>query len=246
MKKTIIYILIGILGQIFLTNCEKNKEEEEPNTIFIGNYGTLKDVEGNNYAIVKIGSQWWMAENLKVTSYPDNQIIPNATSDTVWTETGRNDACWVYNNNLEGEKSKYGVLYTFDAARKACPAGWHLPSSDDWNTLRLFLDTTNSVGEIFEWSYTDDDYRLKSSYGWDNNRNGSNEVGFSALPAGIRSSFGAGFYGKGSRTLWWTTFNWENSQYDDHHARVIGIGSGLLVIDQYKLNGLSVRCVMNN
>jgi uncharacterized protein (TIGR02145 family) len=118
--------------------------------------GTFKDSrDGKTYKTVKIGTQTWMAENLAYKI---------------------DGACWAFGdvaNNVE----KYGYLYNWEAAKKACPAGWHLPSDAEWNTLITYLGGKDVAGR-----------KMKTTTGWnpDSTLNGTNESGFCALPAGER------------------------------------------------------------
>lgn len=108
--------------------------------------------DGKSYDIVQIGSQTWMAENLNFEV--------------------EGSAC------PEGDKrncSKYGRLYTWAAAPKACPEGWRLPDRADFEQLIASAGGASTAGE-----------KLKSNSGWFKKGNGSDEFGFSALPAGYR------------------------------------------------------------
>ena len=112
--------------------------------------GTFRDSrDGKTYRTVVIGSRIWMAENL---SY-------------------KNEGSACYANNPENCK-KYGRLYTFEAANKACPAGWHLPKNDEWKRFRTFIE--DSDGKEAAWM------SLKSRDKWD----GSDRYGFDVVPAG--------------------------------------------------------------
>jgi uncharacterized protein (TIGR02145 family) len=124
--------------------------------------------DGKTYAKVKIGSQVWMAQNL---NYP----------------TGNS---WCYDNKDENCQ-KYGRLYDWEAAKKACPSGWHLPSDEEWTALEMPLDDDligNNVGG-----------KLKA-VSW----NGTDAVGFHALPGGGRRTDG-NFNNAGSLAYFWSS-----------------------------------------
>ena len=87
-------------------------------TAMVSAQETVKDVDGNEYKTVKIGSQTWMAENLKVTKTPDGKAIKQ----------------YCYDNDKKNCK-KYGGLYTWEVAKEICPSGWHLPDDYEWTTL---------------------------------------------------------------------------------------------------------------
>ncbi|MCL2219176.1 MAG: hypothetical protein FWC23_04495 [Chitinispirillia bacterium] len=103
---------------------------------------------------------------------------------------------WCY-NNADSNCVKYGRLYTWDAAMTACPSGWRLPDTADWNKL-----VTASGGSSIAGS------KLKSTSGWNDRTdgssgNGTDEFGFSALPGGRRDADGS-FYYAGYNGIWWS------------------------------------------
>lgn len=88
-------------------------------------FGTLTDTrDDKTYKTVKIGTQWWMAENI---AYKE--------------DTG----CWAYNND-ESNAAKYGRLYNWETAQNVCPAGWHLPSDAEWATLTNYIGGKQKAG----------------------------------------------------------------------------------------------------
>lgn len=101
----------------------------------------ITDADGNNYNIVTIGTQTWMAENLKTTHFNNGDIILNITSDVTW----RNPPvpyygyCWYDNNSAN--KDIYGAIYNWQTVntKALCPAGWHVPTQDDWTVLVDYL-----------------------------------------------------------------------------------------------------------
>lgn len=89
-------------------------------TVYVGpGTGSLTDYDGNTYATVRIGSQWWMAENFKGLHTASGEIITGV---------------YTYDNN-EDNVAIYGRLYTWEAALNASPDGWHLPSNSEWDML---------------------------------------------------------------------------------------------------------------
>jgi uncharacterized protein (TIGR02145 family) len=140
-------------------------------------------------------------------------------------ETGKS---WCYDNK-ESNCNKYGRLYDWKTAIKACPAGWHLPSSAEWDALETAVGGNSGAGK-----------RLKSTNGWNSNGNGTDTYGFSALPGGYR--YTGGYFGNaGNNGYWWTA-----PEDDASHAysRYMSY-NGDYVIENYnnKEYGLSVRCV---
>ena len=103
---------------------------------------TISDIDGNVYKIIKLGDQWWMAENLKVTKYSNGDLIGTtipATLDILGESTPKYQ--WAYDGN-ENNVSTYGRLYSWYAAtdnRNVCPAGWHVPGDSEWTILTDYL-----------------------------------------------------------------------------------------------------------
>jgi uncharacterized protein (TIGR02145 family) len=166
-------------------------------------YRTVK-IGGKDYGTIKIGNQTWMAENL-------NLETPNS---------------WCYEGN-SANCEKYGRLYTWDAAKGACPDGWHLPIRQEWNELVSFAGKDNA------------DMKLKAgSPDWD----GEDEFGFSALPGGVRSADG-GFDGLGWYGGWWAATEGGASLAYGWH---MGTGNAYVVENfNSKGYGLSVRCLQD-
>ncbi|MEI6124666.1 MAG: fibrobacter succinogenes major paralogous domain-containing protein [Bacteroidota bacterium] len=161
---------------------------------------TIKDIDGNTYNTVTIGTQTWMKENLKVTKYRNGDPIPNITDSVEWRKEEmniiHNGAYCAYNNSPSNAKT-YGYLYnwyTVVDSRNLCPTGWHVPSNDEWNDLRNYL-TSNDYG--FQDDKKNIGKSLASKSGWaadnlkgniGNDPGSNNKSGFTALPGGNRSS----------------------------------------------------------
>lgn len=129
------------------------------------------DADNNNYAVVKIGDQIWMAENLKTTKFRSGDTIPYAKFGFPFHSSQKGEYCW--SNNDVKNKEIYGALYGIPAFwfGDICPDGWYCPNNTDWTTLVYNLG--NKAGE-----------KMKSVTNWDQNTNSTNSSGFSALPAG--------------------------------------------------------------
>ncbi|MDA3893893.1 MAG: fibrobacter succinogenes major paralogous domain-containing protein [Salinivirgaceae bacterium] len=196
--------------------------------------GTLTDIDGNSYKWVKIGNQTWMAENLKTTHYPNGNVIPLVTDNTTWGNLGDNntdDAYCYYNNNANNEADTYGALYTYAAAKDACPTGWHLPSDAEWTTLKNYISAEGHNGI--------EGTTLKAIAGWNNNGNGTNNYDFSALPGGHRDS--GSFAWQGTEGFWWSSTElFISSNY------IRNLGSSFSIINPIsspKSIGLNIRCI---
>jgi uncharacterized protein (TIGR02145 family) len=195
-------------------------------------YGTMSDNDGNTYKTIVIGTQTWMAENLKTTRYRNGNPITTNLSNAAWQNTS-SGAYDVYNFDA-ANNSTYGKLYNWYAVadpRGLCPAGWHVPTDAEWTTLENFLGGASVAG-----------VKLKStSTIWNSpNTGATNESGFSGLPGGLRNIFGS-CYNIGNDGYWWSstenssTLAWSRSQgsyFGDSHRN-----------DLSKADGLSVRCL---
>lgn len=199
-----------------------------------------KDADGNNYPIVQIGEQWWMAENL---AYLPNVSPPSAESNTepfyyVYDYQGKSDSTAKATVNY----STYGVLYNWPAATSACPPSWHLPTDAEWKQLEMTIGMSQSEIDDIRWRGTNEGTKLKATNGWNNNGNGTDEFGFSGLPGGIRSEDGD-FLDIGNFGPWWsitessTSLAWSRCLSSDD--------MGVWSFYPNKENGFSVRCVRN-
>jgi uncharacterized protein (TIGR02145 family) len=163
-------------------------------------YGEFTDSrDENTYQIVTIGGKEWMAENLAY-------------------DVG--DGCWAYNYD-ENNVATYGRLYTWKAAKAACPTGWHLPTDDEWKQLEMAIGMSQSEADDKYWRGTDEGTKLKAKSGWNNDGNGTNDFGFSGLPGGCRSYTGY-FKSIGDAAYWWSSTQlntadaWCRSLHDDY------------------------------
>jgi uncharacterized protein (TIGR02145 family) len=132
-------------------------------------------------------------------------------------------------DNKESNCNKYGRLYDWKTAKKVCPSGWHLPSRAEWDGLVGAAGGKTTAGK-----------KLKSTSGWYNNGNGTDEYGFSALPGGYRYIDGD-FRHAGNDGDWWTA---TEGDADYAYDRLMYYhGDDVDISDNYKEYGLSVRCV---
>jgi uncharacterized protein (TIGR02145 family) len=232
--------LLGAMGLVLILSTSCTKETTpEPSTcgspVFNPNiiYGSMTDGEGNTYKTVTIGTQTWMAENLKVTKYNDSTVIPNVTDKTAWRNLTTAAVC-TYNNTTNADTIKtYGRLYNWYAVNtgKLCPAGWHIPSSTEWGTLSTTLGGYEiSGGAIKETGTTH----------WNSpNTQATNTSGFTVLPAGGRYADGA-FGGIGGGAYWWSSTELLTGYAS---SRGLDYSNSLGGDFDYKVNGFSVRCV---
>ncbi|MEI7420602.1 MAG: FISUMP domain-containing protein [Prolixibacteraceae bacterium] len=194
---------------------------------------TVTDADGNVYSTVTIGTQLWMASNLKTTKYNDNSAIPLVTDNTAWANLTTPGYCW-YNNDATTYKSTYGALYNWYTVNtgKLCPTGWHVPSDSEWSTLTTFLGgVTVSGGKLKETGITH----------WTTpNTNATNESGFTGLPGGQRFTYGT-FDQIGVIGYWWSS---TESNANQSFGRYLNYGSNITVtISNNKYFGFSIRCL---
>jgi uncharacterized protein (TIGR02145 family) len=180
--------------------------------------GTFKDArDGKTYKTVKIGEQTWMAENLNYLDKADKE-----------------SKCY---DNKPANCTKYGRLYNWETAKKACSKGWHLPSNEEWNILISYVESnkgcTNCAGKY-----------LKAKSGWKSG-NGEDAYGFSSLPGGMFESgeYNNAYFDVGDLGDWWSSFM--NSNYNAYHLDMSsssddfsGRYSGISYL-------LSVRCLQD-
>jgi len=242
MKKKALWInLLAItVILIFTISCEKDDNAAKTNTVINsdGKTGTLTDIEGNKYKIVKIGNQWWMAENLRTKMYNDNTPIPLVTDNSSWISLTTPAYCW-YNNDKAANENTYGALYNWftvnassNGGKNVCPTGWHVPSDNEWTTLIMHLGGESVAGGKLK--------EIGISH-WNNpNTGATNETGFSALPGGLRSNNGTYGYINGFG-LWWSST--EIDTYNARNRNLFSDNSAVYPFDYDKKIGMSVRCI---
>jgi uncharacterized protein (TIGR02145 family) len=211
------------------------------------------DPDNQTYPVVKIGTQWWMAGNLRTTKYQDGTIIPNVADNSSWAIQTTGAYCW-YNNNEAIHRNSYGALYNWYAAadsRKLCPAGWHVASDEEWKTMENYLiangynydgkTTENNIGKSLATTTKWDTCTIyKGAVGNTDFPGYRNKTGFSALPGGGRAANGA-FDIMGSWALWWTSTGFTTSE-----AWARFLGNTETSLDRFtdpKKVGYSVRCI---
>lgn len=190
------------------------------------------DADGNNYPVVKIGTQLWMAENLKTTKYKDDTDIPNVVVSTEWNKLNSSSYCW-YDNNVTN-KNTYGALYNWYAVNsgKLAPSGWHVPSDTEWTSLINYLGGQDVGGGKLKEVGTNQ---------WLNpNLSANNESGYCSIPSGGRGMDGK-FIGMGEfNYLWSLSFNNSNESWS---YGIYYLTSDISKGSSNVLNGLSVRCI---
>ena len=176
---------------------------------------------------VIIGAQAWMAKNLEITTFRNGDSIPQAASDEAWKIAGQNkQPAYCYNGET------YGKLYNWYAVndpRGLAPEGWHIPTDAEWTQLSDYLGGKGVAGK-----------KMKSTSGWNNKGNGTNESGFNGLPGGNRGNDGT-FLGQGNDGCWWSA---SEGSADSAYYRYLS--HNVASLGRYYNNeggGFSVRCL---
>jgi uncharacterized protein (TIGR02145 family) len=227
----LIYSLF-IFGVLLFFNIGCKKDQTENNTVQIEK-GTITDIDGNVYVTVKIGTQWWMAENLKTTRYNDGSSISLVLEDSIWGILSTPGYCF-FNNDYKN-KEIYGALYNWYAVNtnKLAPSGWHVPTSSEWMTLFNYVGGADVAGDKLKES--------GKSHWQDTNSGITNDYGFNALPGGQRGNNESFFWYLNTHGFWWSS-----AQANNGWAGSVQLTTGCPWVDVYELdphNGFSVRCV---
>ncbi|MBU2652244.1 MAG: hypothetical protein KKA81_15045 [Bacteroidetes bacterium] len=248
------YTAYTILGERSITSSPSN--DETYSFHFTGESctgtSTVSDIDGNIYNTVQLGSQCWMKENLKTTTYRNGTPIPNVTDDYTWNNLTSGAYVW-YNNDIFW-KDKYGALYNWYATvdtNALCPTGWHVPTKTEWtdminyiggnfsphgNEIKSCRQINSPLGGMCNVSghprWIEDIY--SGNYGTD-------KFGFSALPGGLRGEEAA-FYDFGRHGLWWSSS--ESIPESDAWLIYLDYYAGYIIMEDYvKVSGFSVRCI---
>ena len=200
------------------TNDYGSDTETKIDYIVVSNILFTDQRDGQTYFFETIGEQTWFSENLNY-------------------ETSNS---WFYDNDpANGEI--YGRLYIWNDAISACPAGWHLPTDNEWKDLEMYLGMSQNEVDQTGYRGTDEGLQLKNTFGWNNDGNGSNSSGFTALPGGVRYTNES--YDLGSFGIWWTAteFSDEKAWFRD----LWDIHDDVFRSTYQKEGGFSIRCVKN-
>lgn len=216
-----------------------------PGSIFNPNltYGSVSDNDGNTYKTIQIGTQIWMAENLRTTKYRDGTTIPLVTDNTQWASNLNNTTlpmmCWYNNDPVTYNANKFGALYNWysinpgtNSNKNVCPTGWHIPSDDEWITLTTFLGGESVAGGKMKSTGT--------QYWQSPNQDATNSSGFSGLPVGLRNFDGSFLY-VGDEGRWWSSTEYPAGLAWVRILRynIANLGRG----NSSKQCGFSVRCL---
>lgn len=232
-----VFVILAFVVAI-LSACNDGGEQ------FVLETGSVTDVEGNTYRTVKIGDQWWMAENLNVTSFNSGKKIEHIEDKDEWKDTDK-PAYTVY-NNIAGP----GLLYNFqvvNATDEIAPEGWRVPTDDDWKKLEEYLGMPVDELDETNWRGTDQGDQLKvestNTSGWISYEGvwGTNSTGFSAVGGSCRVFNGEwGVPSTSHSGYWWTSTSHNGYgfyRYLDYKK------SGIFRYAAHPNYGFSIRCI---
>jgi uncharacterized protein (TIGR02145 family) len=254
------------------------------NDHFVCGTSTVSDHEGNVYHTVKIGNQCWTKENLRTTTSPSTGTYLIPAPGTDYTYTGK-QARWYNDDSTTYAPMNYGLLYNWNAAvdtfntaygetsvntsqsnavsvnfignrRGICPAGWHLPSDADWNTMEATVSGSNwqaSYETTYGWRGTHagklaggENWSTSSTSGvpGDYSNADRNATGFSAVPAGY--CYSSSFYDAGYTANFWSSTQYVSSP-NFAYVRYLNYSYANVSREYYlKHYGFSVRCLRDN
>ena len=148
MKKQLLFSILFLLLIVTLNSCENVNQS----------YNPITDIDGNSYQVAKFGKQVWMLEELRTTKFNDGSLIPHVEDG--WDTISVPAYCWHNNystDSVDSTESPPSYLYnwftidsTSNAGKNICPKGWHVPSSEEWGELVVFLDENREI-DIPDW-----------------------------------------------------------------------------------------------
>lgn len=226
--------IFGIFFFLFLSCKKEDKVDKIPNET-----STMQDVEGNVYATVKIGNQWWMAENLKVKKFSDGSLINEiaiSVNDSVWENTSEGAFCSI--------DSRYGLLYNWNAVsdtKKIAPDGWHIPTDEEWKTLEKTLGMSDNETNGLAWRGSNVGLLLmKTSIEWMNPIEiYTSKEGFNAIPSGCRV-FNGNVNNENNTAFFWTSSEYNNQAW---YRYLDSQNKGVYRQFTHKNYGFSIRCI---
>ena len=261
LKRMNIYTLAYTDGDIILYRCRGGvhttiiTDSPTLSTNYQVGFAPCIDPDGKSYAIVKIGNQIWMAENLA--------WLPAVSLSSKGSDSLMHYYVYDYEDSIVNTAKNsvnyklYGVLYNWPAAMNAgrqdelttlttqggCPTGWHLPDDAEWKNLEMNLEMSPTAADSLYWRNSGEvGPQLKSSVNWFGEGDGSNRSGFTSLPGGYRNTHG-GFRSFGTNAVYWSasrsdTLPWYRSLYYNEN--------GVYRFTTSPGHGFSVRCVKDD
>jgi uncharacterized protein (TIGR02145 family) len=191
------------------------------------------DIEGKVYSTVQIGDQCWMSQNLRVSRYNDGTVIPEITLSNPVAWSTNDTGAWSFYDDEEDNNTPYGKLYNYyvvENAKNVCPVGWKVPTDQEWGVLSTFLGANAAR-------------KMKSTSGWRDSGNGTNESGFNVFPAGRKGVTGTAYTEILMAARFWTST--ENNINNGWIYRLTYDSNELQRDYNQKGNGFSIRCMLD-
>jgi uncharacterized protein (TIGR02145 family) len=237
-KRHTLYTVLFVFLCVVFFSCRKDEVPE-----YIIERGTVMDVDSNVYQTVKIGDQWWMAENLIVTKFNDSTSIAIIHVDSIdsWAATENPAYC-------VGPKS--GNLYNayvVNSEKNIAPKGWHVPTDEEWKELEREIGMLAEEADYSGWRGVLEANALASKYrdGWgastsDQDLYGTDYYGFNAIPSSVRGYNGRLSPSVAQSLWWWTKTSTGTENYyrsiDSDHTEIFRHAT----VHAY---GMSIRCI---
>jgi uncharacterized protein (TIGR02145 family) len=204
-------------------------------------YGTMTDQDGNVYKTITIGTQTWMAENLRTTKYRDGTEMHNICYG-LWY-LGENNGYCSFNNTTDAVSiATYGRLYnwyTVNSSRNIATVGWHVPTDAEWTTLINYLGGEIAAGGKMKETGT--------THWITPNTGATNESGFTGLPTGARGSGGSNpepfFSFMGECGYYWSSSEPGPNYAVGDYCRLSCDNAIVFRYDNSKAEGFAVRLV---
>ena len=259
------FLLIG-LSLSFLTACKK-KDQAAPTL----QTDSVTDFDGNVYKTVKIGTQWWMSQNLQVKHYRNGLSIKEIDNNnsSLWDSSYTKGAFCMFGygesgttmGDTIGTKSiRMGLLYNWysiNDTSNIAPKGWHVATENDWQQLESYLGMSSTDVLSMGWRGTNQANKMRfKNYGWNLSDNmflvyGTNESGFSALGSGCRITYNINnglsmwgdFQSPGYNAYWWTATQHPDSTKCSWYRSLNYNKATVFRYYVRKSYGLSIRCV---
>ncbi|MCX6227333.1 MAG: hypothetical protein NTV01_21735 [Bacteroidia bacterium] len=199
--------------------------------------------DGHNYPYKTIGIQTWMTENLAYLLAVSPSSAGSETNPYYYVLGYEGST--VASAKATANYSTYGVLYNWEAAKTACPSGWHLPTDDEWKILEKNQGMSETDANTGGWRDSGAvGGKLKetgTTHWWNPNTGATNSSGFTALPGGYRYNSGA-FSLLGLYAYFWSSSECGSTalyRYLDYYF------DGVYQDCRYRSYGFSVRCLRN-
>lgn len=213
----------------------------------------VTDIDGNEYHSITLGNQIWTIENLRTGRYNNGDTIPFITDCSTWKYLATPGYCYYKNTTDTAYNHKYGALYNWYAVNtnKLAPAGWHIPSHAEWDTLINYLianrynwDGSTTYNLIAKSLAAASDWAANSVIGTiGNDLSKNNRSGFSALPSGYRNVNGS-FMNAGIYTDFWSSSEFTSVSAYTYFLNTKGSYLGNTYDSKYY--GFPVRLIKNH